>query len=462
MLTRQSPDTSGGFVQSVRFVLLCAYLSSQIYLIPVAAAGPGWPIWPTIADVITGILALLILIPGRRPEAAAPRVRVVWRYGVCAIALCTLSYALIPLLPGTSTEDLARAHLFGALQLLRLLQCAVLFHAVMSTRLDIRRMKIIGAISGCVCIGIGLGVMLTFSGLVPTSSVSSHLPSDIWIAGPWAGYVSGAVEQGVGFIGFNHAYTGIQLLLSAGLALQFIPRNRCVRTIILGFLLLCTFLSRSRDAFVIAILFATLVEFRRRPASLMIVAACGLVWFGYMTSKSDLSDVIDRQSSSASSYQEDGLSGRTTIWEERIQFLNSQPLRWFVGAGFGSSSGNNAHMLPLHIVGETGLLGLILFGVLHYRILRSLRSTLDGNQELFWAVLALIVSSATQETLYPVIAFPQFELFFVFCAALGLSIGVRVVKPVLLGARVTGPSDSKQSLTRIYPGRAVPACAVSQ
>jgi len=100
----------------------------------------------------------------------------------------------------------------------------------------------------------------------------------------------------------------------------------------------------------------------------------------------------------------ENLSDRDIIWEDRIEFLNADFSRWLMGTGFGNTvnSGSNAHMLPLHLIVETGIFGLTIFALLGLWVLRMLWRYDWYIKPIFWATVMLLFSSATQETFYPV------------------------------------------------------------
>jgi hypothetical protein len=39
-------------VESTLFVLICAFLISQSYLVPLAVVGPSWAVWPDLSDLV--------------------------------------------------------------------------------------------------------------------------------------------------------------------------------------------------------------------------------------------------------------------------------------------------------------------------------------------------------------------------------------------------------------------------
>jgi hypothetical protein len=106
--------------------------------------------------------------------------------------------------------------------------------------------------------------------------------------------------------------------------------------------------------------------------------------------------------------------------------LNQKPIRWVLGTGFGTAVDadpvlhQDAHMLPLQIIIETGVIGLIVATYLFSTILRYLYVSEVGFKPLFWATVALLIGSLTQETFYPVPALGHFIGFYLCSVAIAL------------------------------------------
>ena len=95
----------------------------------------------------------------------------------------------------------------------------------------------------------------------------------------------------------------------------------------------------------------------------------------------------------------------------------------FIGAGFGSVADlvDNAHCLPLQVLLELGAIGLIVWFGLVAHILVSLYQVEGGTRVIFFATAALLFSSLTQETFYPIPAMGRFLDLYCCCLALVLS-----------------------------------------
>ena len=221
----------------------------------------------------------------------------------------------------------------------------------------------------------------------------------------------------------------MQILLCGAVCLALnarVKRSEVLAAIIPILIVVTCFISGSRAGFLAAILVAICVS-GLRAQSICAWVSIGVVvmslpMFGIDTS-SAFQQATDRQGSSTDSYQEDGLSGRTQMWSERVDFMNSVPRHWLVGAGFGSTieTGNNAHNLILQLLIEGGTFGLAVFIYFQYRIIRLLLKGGDGARPLVWVTIALLMTCFTQETFYPVPAFPHFLAFFVVAVALSIT-----------------------------------------
>ena len=410
-----------GFLEKSRFALVCLYLASQVFMVPLFAIGPSWAVWPTLSDIAAVLMVPLLLIDSNFQPCASHQNRNLWRIGLLITFGCLVSYAALAsgLL---GSEARGKGIVFGLLQTVRLFEFLVVWHVSANILLTGTRIRKLRRISLFVFLGIAAGVLLTFFGVVPTQIAGSHLPSSLGMAGPWAFYVTGSVDQGVGFVGYNHGYTAAQLLMAAALCLHLGPRKFTTRCMVIGLLMLTTYLTGARSGLLCATAFVILLEAKRPFVLLVGLGMVGVLALGLMATGSESIDrAWARQNSTADSYQQDGFSGRTGIWKEKVDFLSAQPVRWIVGGGFGSAveTGPNAHMLCLQIVLELGFVGLFVFAIFQYNILKYLFSCEGYGKPLFWLTIALLFGSLTQETFYPVVAFSHLLGFYVCIIAIG-------------------------------------------
>jgi hypothetical protein len=374
--------------------------------------------------------ALVLADPSWKPWVPSS-VRSFWNLAAWITAACLLSYFVLTLYAlkfEVGLQQNGKSTTFGIAQLYRLLQVLIVFKAATSFSLTHNRLVLIKRVALLTFILVCGGVFATYSGLITTQDLGARISKDFNVAGPWAYYSTGIVDQGVGSISYNHAYTAMQVLLSGAVVLVLnarVRRNAALTALIPLIMTVTCFVSGSRAGFLVAIMVAICVSGLRVQSMYAWVSIGVLVMslsiFGIDTI-SAFQQATDRQGSSTDSYQEDGLSGRTQMWSDRMDFMNSEPRHWLVGAGFGSTieTGNNAHNLFLQLLIEGGALAVAVFLYLQFRIIRLLLNAGEGARPLLWMNIALLTTCFTQETFYPVPAFPHFLGF--FFAALALSI----------------------------------------
>lgn len=416
-------------IQNTRwlFLALCFYLISQGYTIPILPVGPTWALWPCLSDFAIALLMLTFLISFRhtsplpKPAKSIFLILLLIIYGSIFSHLCYLTLA----------PENAPGKVWGIYQIFRLIQFVGVFLIAAKIPLTKQRISILTQIVGIVFLFVCLGVFLTYSGIVPLSSVTAHLPLD----GPWPEYAAFAgsdVGRGLGFVGYNYAYTAVQiiLLLALKLCLSDYQKHEFYNSGLVLLAVVSCFLSSSRSG-LIAMLLYSIIYWLKMPKSLskssitlvmtVVIILLSILLLGNHINFDSASrdSTIERQANlfSSSNSEQLGESGRNDIWEQRVEFLNKDFIKWIVGSGFGSAldSGNFAHMLPLQIVIETGFVGLLIFILLFYKILRYFYLHEVGIKPIFLGTVILLFTSASQETFYPMPAFQHF-LGFYLCA----------------------------------------------
>lgn len=420
----------GGELQAVAFWLCCAWVVSQIYMVPVWRIGPSWSVWPSITDLVVPMVGLVL--PFMRPgwPGLPWDASLVQRTLLSLSAGCLASYVLFTLdllntRPEAAFNDKGPA--VGLYQLYRLSQYLSVFWAAVRLDLDWRRRRWLRrAVAFTYWVSSGL-LLADYFGLIDTSELGPQIPRDLSVAGPWAFYARGTVGEPVGAIGFHHVYPSVQLLMLAAMYLYLMPRGRLWHVgAVLGCLWTCGFVGGSRAGFVAICLFVLAVAVSRFrvlvTASVVALALLLLVSWRPGVFDAAFEKAVTRQETIGSSYEVDGFAGRVEIWNERVSLLNESVLTWVIGTGFGSAieTGSNGHMLYLHIALECGLVGLIGFAVLAWRVGRALWRRGPGGRILFWATIALLLSALTQETFYPVPALSHFCGLYLFCVGVAL------------------------------------------
>jgi hypothetical protein len=414
--------------QHVGFWLCCAYILTQIYMVPVWLVGPSWSVWPSLTDLV--VPAMLICLPFvcRSQRDANKEVRAIQRYllflaGGSAVSYVALTLDILPL----KTMDVLneKGPSVGLYQLYRLSQFLIVFW--LASRIDLtpsRKRWLRGVIAATFWISCAL-LLANYFDLIDTPTLGSHIPRDLSTAGPWSFYARGVVGSPVGGISFHRAYPAVQLLLLAAIYLYLLPESRVwLPSLILSCLWVCGLVSGSRAGFVAVCIFvaaAGLPRLRRLFAIAVFIVASALAWVCFSGDLAEaFSTAVARQQSIATSYEEDGLAGRVGIWNDRLELLNQNPLFWLGGTGFGSAveSGSNGHMLFLQTTLECGLIGTAAFLYVIGKISMLMWRLGSRGRILFFATVALLVSSLTQETFYPVPALGHFCGMYLFCVGI--------------------------------------------
>lgn len=385
--------------------LLGAYLFAQCFGLPVLAVGP-WPLWPGVADLLfwaaLGCAALYRM-------AVQPPQRTMWRALLLLGGLSAFAAGL-PLLMGDG--HLGTALSFGLFQLFKVAQLLGMFWMVSRLRLSgalLRRWQR-AATAGFVVMA--LSVVWTFFSPILPQTLGQVLPRGAGISGPWESYYLHH-ETGLGMVGYNHGHVAAMLLVQAALVILLRPGRRNLW--VLGALVVASFLSGARAGLAGSLLFA-LLQGGRTPlrSSLAALLALGGALLALPSLSGDLGGLINRQSTLLDAADPENLAGRADIWQTYIGALTHDPARLLVGSGFGSgiaNLGSNAHLLPLQVVYETGVVGLVVLGLTLTLLVRQLRARASASARSRVALnllAGLALSSLAAEVFYPNTAFGTF------------------------------------------------------
>jgi hypothetical protein len=398
---------------------LCLYIASQAYTVPIVAWG-NWAVWPTPSDfawLLFIALSLPSLFKGKPIDWGLLRVFL----GI--LMACAASYAILSVywrvLQDAGTE---KSDVVGAYQLYRLVQFIVVFFLAAKVELSPERVKTLHWIAVAAGSFLCLTCIATYW-VVPTSVFGGHLMSAVGQSGPWDPYIRGFTNWGVGASNYNHCFTGIQIILLAALA----AHTRRPAALPPWFAMLCflaIFISEHRTGLVFFVVYLLLL-FRPSPEYLVssafaLVLAAVIVAFTWNDVKDVLFEAVERHSTITTSYSTDGFAARDQIWDRRLDYLNEQPVRWIAGAGFGAASSDNAHNIFLHIIVETGVLGLAVFFLAMGKILQVLWWNEEASRPLFWATVCLMGTGFTQETFFPVASFGHFTGLYLCAVAIAI------------------------------------------
>ncbi|MBA2470042.1 MAG: O-antigen ligase family protein [Chloroflexia bacterium] len=448
------------------FVLLCCYIASQAYTVPLVPVGP-WPVWPGLPDIVFGALMVTWSFM-KRPAAELSGAR---RTGVQVMfaltIVCVISYVISTILIANLDTISFGLHQqgpgFGLFEVARMVQFFLLFRVAACVPYTPFRLTVIRKVVTGAFLFICVTVLLTFFDIVPTSAFAPLLPRDQVTAGAWWHYVFNYDNFGLGTISYTHAYVAAQITLFLGLALHLRGGHAWAGN---GFLialgLAAALVTGSRAGLMGVVLIAGVFLLARSPRWLvnfvLVLALAGAAAFVYISSQPPvegesgaLGSIIDHQIDAFRPYEADNLVGRDEIWAGRIDNLNDHPWRWFTGWGFGSSPDTgpalSPHMLPLQIVMELGFGMLLVIALVCAKVLRDIWNRERLDRPFFWMTIALLVSSATQETFYPVPSTGYFLGFFLVALTIVLREGTDPVHaPETAAVPVTA--------SRPAPGRA--------
>lgn len=407
-----------------RFVALCLFLASQVCTLPLLAVGPSWAVWPTLPDFASAVLGLVCILPDPSAVAMPESQRRLAGWLALLFAACLLSFLYFTVfLPPAGIEPPERA--LGLFEIVRLAQFLLIFWATARIPLTPLRIRILHGMVTTVLWLVCFGILASFFHLIEPHVFIQHLPQDPDLLGPWQDYNNDELARGWGAVGYNHAYVSAQILLLLALKMQLCSRPSSLVTgtsVVLA--LSACLLSGSRAGFAAAAAFVVLMLLRQPAFGLLVLG--GVLATGAQLSSEDLPEdmrsVIESQQALSDPANQDSLNGRMPIWERHGAFLRGNPWLLPAGAGFGyTATTGDAHCLFLQILVEMGLLGLLLWGVVGYRVLVALSPRQGGSPAMFWLTLAFLFSSITQETFYPVPAFGS--LLGLYLCGLALALG---------------------------------------
>lgn len=409
------------------FVSICLYLLSHSFMIPIRAIGPSWSLWPTMADILS-IPLLGVAVLGFRSKRSMTRHH---RLLLRSIGLLLIIASLGMVQTFLSTDG-RESVMYGGYFLYRFFQFYGIFWAVSQMAWTPRRLATLRWVIDAVLLITFAGVILTFLGIIPLGSLVAHLPQSNQLSGPWMFYPLKErypeEGRGIGFVGYNHAYAGVQIL--ALTALRFaLSRSRVgvVSAALVVVALIASFFTESRAGFA-ALLFFAATQFFRSPRLILLCLPIGMLALVLIGGgASDVSDTMRRQQTILAATQDDNLSGRPFIWDTYTTYLLEHPLAIVVGAGLGSSYpvtiNRSCHMTPLQYLFELGIIGVAVYGFIVFQVGLFLYRHESGTKPLFFALVALQVASLTMETFYPIPYLGHFLALCLITAAVAFSVG---------------------------------------
>jgi hypothetical protein len=421
------------------FVALCAYLASQAYTVPIVPIGP-WPLWPGLPDLMLGVLVAVWAFSKRSSSTLTGARRIAMQAMAGVVVVCGASYVLATMifanLDSLSFGFNQQGPAFGLFEIVRLLQFLSLFWIALQIPLTPHRMEVSRRVVTGTFLLVSVSVLATFHNVLPPGVFAPLLPRDKETAGAWWHFVHNFDGYGLGAISYTHAYVAAQVTLLLGLTLHLRGnRGSTFSALLLVLALAATLVSGSRAGFAGVLLVAGLFLLSKSPKWLVhcvmciaILAAGAVIYLSSQPPAVDgggpLGSIVEHQINAFKPFETENLVGRDEIWSGRIDNMNEHPWRWFTGWGFGSSPdtgpGLSPHMLPLQIAMELGVGMLMLIAVLCWAMLRNVWFREERDHPFFWTTIALFLSSATQETFYPVPSTGYFLGFYLVALAIVL------------------------------------------
>ncbi|MDF5726064.1 MAG: O-antigen ligase family protein [Rhizonema sp. PD37] len=426
-----------------QFVAVCFYLLSQSFTIPILAIG-SWATWPTLSDFATVMLVLTFLFSNRYKKLSVVSTanKKIFVMLIFVLICCITAYLIYF---SNLADPNVNGILLGIYQIYRLVEFFCVFGVTAQIPLTQKRINILKQMTNFVLIFVCLAIILTFFAILPLEALTAHLPQSKDVAGAWSEYARlGKIGgRGWGTLGYNHGCVAAYVTMFAALKIHLELGKQVMFNLLLLFLsLIACFLTESRTGFLGLLIFVVLYMLRKPSKTVLIISFTGLL-FGMiaLTSLSNLDtinlvsaqgSVLDRQATLFDAGNTENLSGRDDIWEEKIKFLNQEPWRWIVGTGFGSAwdngvDGGSAHLLFLHIIVENGVLGLLIFSILSYKVIALLYKNELYIKPVFWATIAFLITSFTQEIFYPVPAMGSFIGLYLYSIAITLRKDIEII-----------------------------------
>ena len=401
------------------------YLACHAYTIPLFEAGPSWVIWPKLDDFATILLALTVWVFSPRTHLTSH-----WRAFERSLLWANLftfaSFIFLVVLGGGGEREVNT----GLFQSLRVAQYSIVFVCFVRIGQGARFVRPMLRVVLAVWAFIFVVSLSCFLGWLRPVTLASHLLGDPASAGAWGKLLFAPAGLLQGPLGYSNTYMGCQMTL-LGVLLAFGRRRSTVmRSIVLLLTFIVVFLSGARAALVGFLCASALAALTAKWRILLIVGATLGLPLLYAVAPPrwvDLADsTVRRQEGLTTIGQESSFAERVVIWGDKLYYIKENPSVLILGLGWGrmGETGANAHMLPLQILMETGVIGLAFFFFLMRSLLRALWNSGEIGQSLALATLGLLVTSAAQEVFYPI---PSMGSFLgVFLALCGLAAAARL------------------------------------
>jgi hypothetical protein len=400
------------------FVFIC-FLLSQGYVVPVLLVTSNWALWPSLVDICFAVFIIITIFRARNNRTDA---------NICYLQKAMIAYILVSVISFVVitiySSDSGRGINFGGYQLYSLCKFYLMLWAAGKMPIDGVRLKIINRVLFVLALWV-CGVVILRYYVVDVDFYQTI--KDPLVAGPWA-YSNRNIITSI--LGYNHGFTAAQILLIIALCIQTgfnKQKLNLFEMLLLAMGVVSCFLTQSRAGFVSFVIFA-IIMMVEKSLKIAVFVAMTFVLIGIMSHapivQYDGDVIINRQMwFTSSNIDVSVLSGRDQIWKDKIQLMQEQPLILLFGSGFGmAAEGNvNAHMLILHMIIELGLIGTAIIAIRSFGVMKILFRYRERLKPMLACTIALLISTLSQETFYPVPAFGWFIGLFIVSLRVALS-----------------------------------------
>lgn len=395
------------------FYLVWLYLVAQAYSLPLAMIGPVWAVWPSLADLVSCSAGVLLFFNLSRTSPVHRSLawlrESLWLLALLAMASTVLVGWGIPMAFTTDGPDRDGMN-FGIFQSYRVIQFAIIVDCACRIVWTPQRQRLLHwTLLVVLLINCG-AIFATFSQIVAPGFYAPQLTDDPGYGGPWAFYHSSHDAWGV--TGYNHAYTAAQVVMLTAIWISLgAGKITLTNSTILLIATFAVLVSESRAGLACMLVCASCIWIQKpviAGIAGMILLAVGLTSSGLGDVGADFEELLSRQATLLDATNTENLSGRDDIWGRWLKRLDERPHQWLLGAGFGATSGDSAHMQPLHTIIEVGLVGLLFYCIFFWKVLRKLWLVEISPKPMLCALMGFLPTLLTQETFYPVHAMGHF------------------------------------------------------
>lgn len=388
---------------------VCFYILSQSYTIPIFDIGLNWTLFIRFSDIALLCIALGVMIT---PSKNLNPFTVNLGNFLLLILTLTSFNILINYTRGVLESDALNYSYYAIYKM-----CTFYFVFIATNKVkwtDSRLKVVVNVVGMSSAIMIG-GVFLVYYGWVDRNILFSFFNDGVYL-GPWFGYLLAESALG-GFSGYNHQLLILQLHVSLIYlcSMNFKNIKGVVGIeIIFVFTIFIGLITSSRSVTLGIIFFYVLYlwEVNKRKIHRIYVLffiLCILIspfFIEVFTTNLIGQAELERLTSLSHLDDPDTWSGRFNIWEQYFEKINSwDVVSLLLGTGIGSLKARNAHNNYLQVFLETGLLGLIIFSILIFKLLLHSSSEYKYTNGIKYGMMGILLNCMTQESLYPVPAF---------------------------------------------------------